>query len=441
MSIQPFKTLQQWLSWQEKLHPSEIELGLDRVERVLQSLLPQCYETSIAKFPFTIITVAGTNGKGSTVSMLEAILAEAGYKVGSYTSPHILQYNERIKINKEPVSDKTICDSFSRIDNARKSVSLTYFEFGTLAAIDIFYLHQCDIVVLEVGLGGRLDAVNVVGPDVALITTVDIDHQDWLGNDRNAIGLEKAGIYRKNKPAIFGDEDIPQSVIDKVKQEELKFFHYSKDYQFDVRGNQWHWSYFHNDKLVETRYNLPRPQLKGDIQLKNAANALMVLHLVREICPVSQSEIKRGLQNCHLSGRFHIHSSDPFIVLDVAHNVQAAKVLKASIEQLNVPGELHVIVGMLKDKEVKEVLSLFLPMAAHWRVIELEGPRAMPAQEIECILNKELHMDKKVECFLNFDEAYKDFARYNKQNNGFNKLLIFGSFLTVSNALSGLSGQ
>ena len=448
------KTLQDWLEWQETLHPSEIDLGLDRVKQVLHKLLPPELSDSILSdsilsgsrlpeelhfsLPYTLITVAGTNGKGSTVAMLEAIFTEAGYRVGSYTSPHLLRYNERIKIVQEPVADDLLCDSFARIDQARGELSLTYFEFGTLAAIDIFYRQSCEIVILEVGLGGRLDAVNVLDPDVALVTTVDIDHQQWLGSDRDTIGIEKAGIYRKNKPAIFGDNDCPQSILDIVEQQQLTFYQYSVDYHYESRLQQWDWLTSDDQKNeLFSRYNLPLPNLQGAVQLKNAANVLMVLELLKKSCPVTQAEIKRGLHNVQLSGRFQIFSTQPFIILDVAHNVQAARILRHSIEQLGV--KLHVIVGMLKDKEVLEVLSVLAPIVDSWRIIDLDTPRAMPAEEIEVLLINNIPLvdgvSRKTQCFSNFEQAYQNFNADKLMLNAIDKLLIFGSFFTVTDAL------
>lgn len=481
------RTLQDWLDWQETLHPSEVDLGLERVEQVLYRLLSEsklssCQllknsETPQFSLPYTVITVAGTNGKGSTVAMLEAIFSKAGYRVGSYTSPHLLVYNERIKINQIQVTDELLCDSFERIDKARDELSLTYFEFGTLAAIDIFCRQSCEIVILEVGLGGRLDAVNVINPDVALVTTVDIDHQDWLGADRETIGIEKAGIYRNNKPAIFGDIDCPKSILNIVEQQKLTFYQYSVDYQYEARTQQWDWLVANHtpDKKNElfSRYNLALPNLNGAAQLKNAANVLMVLELLKESCPVTQADIKRGLLSVQLPGRFHIFSTDPFIILDVAHNVQAAKVLRNSLEQLNstafdhkslatliekplkahsdkslkasdkktlkTSGKLHVIVGMLKDKDVLEVLAVLAPIVDSWRIIELDTPRAMPAKDIEIILKNNIHLtdeiDDKIRCFSNFESAYNNYCTNKLMLNSNDKLLVFGSFFTVTDAL------
>lgn len=477
------KTLQDWLAWQETLHPSEIDLGLDRVAQVLYNLLlPDLPDLKLSdskwpeklhfSLPYTVITIAGTNGKGSTAAMLESIFTEAGYRVGSYTSPHLLRYNERIKITQMPVTDELLCDSFERIDQARGDLSLTYFEFGTLAAIDIFYRQSCEVVILEVGLGGRLDAVNVLDPDVALVTTVDIDHQQWLGYDRDSIGIEKAGIYRNNKPAVFGDSDCPQSILDIVEQQQLTFYQYSVDYHYESRLQQWDWL-VSDDKKHElfSRYNLPLPDLKGAVQLKNAANVLMVLELLKKTCPVTQAEIKRGLQNIQLSGRFQIFSTEPFIILDVAHNVQAARTLRNSIEhltdntqllkaidekplkaidkkplkainikKLKASGKLHVIVGMLKDKQVLEVLSVLAPIVYSWRIIDLDTPRAMSAKEIESLLINNIpladEMSRKTQCFSNFEQAYQDFIADKLMLNSIDKLLIFGSFFTVTDALN-----
>ncbi|MCU7837636.1 MAG: bifunctional folylpolyglutamate synthase/dihydrofolate synthase [gamma proteobacterium symbiont of Taylorina sp.] len=458
------KTLQQWLSWQEGLHPVEIDLGLERVNQVIQVLLADFFdiESQQFHFPFKIITIAGTNGKGSTVAMLEAILTQAGYCVGSYTSPHLLHYNERIKINQRAVSDQIICQAFERINNVRREISLSYFEFATLAAIDIFCAltrgkalstkKKCDVVILEVGLGGRLDAVNVVDADIALVTTVDLDHQDWLGSDRNSIALEKAGIYRKNKPAIYGDTDMPESLLQKVLQEDLDFFQFSQDYDYEIYPDKnsraqnpelWQWLAAKKHKHIQSRNSLPMPQLMGKQQLKNASNALMVLELLNKSLPVSQLDINNGLSNTNLIGRFQIISTAPGVILDVAHNEQAAKKLRQTIDDFIQSDEtyekrIHVIVGMLKDKDVTKVLSAFNDIVSSWRLINLDTPRAMPATDIKQILETQLNQlqmdDDNIKTFSYFNEAYEDFREYNGESSK-QILLVFGSFHTVSDAL------
>ncbi len=435
------ETLQDWLSWQESLHPEEIELGLQRVAEVLERLLPQCVQAKdkTFKLPFTIITIAGTNGKGSTVAMLESILSEAGYRVGCYTSPHLLHYNERIKINLQNAADQSLCDSFARIDAARQETSLTYFEFGTLAAIDIFYQNKCDIVVLEVGLGGRLDAVNVVDPDIAVVTTVDIDHQDWLGSDRETIAIEKAGIYRADKPAIYGDCDCPQSIYDIVAKQQPEFYQYSINYHEQLREQQWDWLFSADKQDIESRYNLPVPQLQGRVQLKNAANVLMVLELLKPDWPVSQAEIKCGLLKVQLPGRFQVVSTEPLVILDVAHNVQAVKVLAQSLKSLRqtlTTGKVQAIVGMLQDKEVLKVLEVMAPLVDGWRFIELDSPRAMSAEGIaEVLTANDLNRTENVQCFANFQLACDDFKQKQLMFNSNDILLVFGSFFSVTDAL------
>lgn len=435
-----FTQLQQWLDWQENLHPSEIELGLQRLKQVLYRLYPQFSlpARQTVDMPYTVITIAGTNGKGSTVAMLESILTQAGYTIGTYTSPHLQQYNERIRINKIPVDDQLICDAFSRINKHRDNVSLTYFEFGTLAAIEIFYRQQCDIVILEVGLGGRLDAVNAVEPDIAFVSTVDFDHQDWLGDDLDSIALEKAGIYRNNRPAIYGDEPLISSIAEKVTGEALEFYQFAKDYNYRLREQQWDWLPADGSPF-EAYYNLPLPALGGQIQLKNAANVLFILQLLRSQWPVSQAEIKRGLLTATLAGRFQILKTEPLVVADVAHNVQAARVLRKTLQELSLPGKWHIIVGMLKDKDITSVLLELKTVAESWSIIELDTPRAMPAEAIRTLVKEQLGQDSETHCFTDFKQAYQYYNEYNnklKSSGGDqNNLLVFGSFFTVSEAL------
>ncbi len=468
-SIYRKKTLQQWLQWQESLHPSEIDLGLERVQKVIQLLLPEYLNDTTQHFPFKIISIAGTNGKGSSVAMLDSILSQAGYNVGSYTSPHILHYNERIKVNQQSVSDKLICQAFERIDSARGEISLTYFEFSTLAAIDIFCQPNdiatekklfCDVVILEVGLGGRLDAVNVIDPDVALVTTVDIDHQDWLGSDINTIAMEKAGIFRHDKPAIYGDNDLPESIAKKVIEDDLEFYQFGKDYCFELDAIQWHWQILNQYLQFESRNDLSFPELQGKIQLKNASNILMVLELLKQSLPVSQQHINRGLSRLNLAGRFQILTSENEalkntpIILDVAHNEQAAKSLRFSIEEYmnsndamknsQSQTQLHVIIGMLKDKEISKVLDVFKDIVSSWRIIDLVSTRAMPAIGIKKILSENMsqfNLNKdNIKTFAHFKEAYENFNEYNIINKSSkNILLVFGSFHTVSDALNFLN--
>jgi dihydrofolate synthase/folylpolyglutamate synthase len=441
-------SLQDWLAWQETLHPSEIDLGLERVKSVLIKLLSIDAEmTQSVQLPVTVISVAGTNGKGSTVTQLESIYTEAGYKVGSYTSPHLQLYNERFEINRELLSDEDLCQSFARINKARQSISITYFEFATLAAIDIFVREQCDIIILEVGLGGRLDAVNIVEPDVSIITTIDLDHQDWLGSDRDSIGLEKAGIYRHNKPAIYGDTDMPESIKQFVAEKGIKLYQYGESYRVKTRQHpgqaiQWDWlpeasGRQHSDQRLPAFYNLPLPEMKGEVQLVNAANALMTTILLRKKHPVTQAEIKRGLLNARISGRFQIVAEHPLTILDVAHNVQAVSHLKTMLTQFSVPGKLHAIIGMLNDKDIRQVLEIMHKIVHTWRIIELDTIRALKAEQIKQLLIEiSEHEPDSIRCFNNFSQAYEDLTySYKPEVLANDKLIIFGSFYTVADAL------
>lgn len=427
------KTLQEWLDWQETLHPREIDLGLQRVSQVIKTLLPECYRSEHGIFPFSIITIAGTNGKGSTTALLESILCSAGYRVGSYTSPHIFSYNERIKINQTAVSDQAICDAFSRIDKARADTSLSYFEFGTLAAIDIMVQESCELVILEVGLGGRLDAVNVLDADIALVTTVDLDHQDWLGNDRDTIALEKAGIYRSDKPALYGDDKLPETIKQLVDQQKLSFYQFSTDYHYSLKNNGlWDWSCNHKKEVI---CDLPAPALKGKIQYKNAANALMILELLKKQYPVTKANINSGLKNAKLLGRFQKISDDPLVILDVAHNEQAVQVLKQSLEEFVEFDRLHVIVGMLKDKDCKKIIEVLHSIVSSWRVIDLETHRAKQVNELADIITQTQTKKSKVETFPDFKQAFDDYKKDIPLVDSNDCLLVFGSFYTVIDAL------
>ncbi|NNE38278.1 MAG: bifunctional folylpolyglutamate synthase/dihydrofolate synthase, partial [Gammaproteobacteria bacterium] len=300
------RTLKEWLDWQESLHFTAIELGLDRCRRVADAmhLLPPSY---------FVISIAGTNGKGSCAVLLELILREAGYKTGLYSSPHLTRYNERIKINGEEQPDEHLCDSFSRINQSRGEISLTYFEFGTLAAMDIFARNQIDIAIMEVGMGGRLDAVNMLDANTALISTIDIDHEQWLGSTREEIGREKAGIFRSMRPAICGDLNPPSTINEVAELVGASLFQVGNDFQFDISDNSWSW------RSGKSRYsNLPVPG-NVEFQVQNAATVLMALESMAEQFPVSQEAILTGLKKFAIPGRFQVINGDTTVVLDVAH--------------------------------------------------------------------------------------------------------------------------
>lgn len=289
-----FATLDDWLGWQETLHPKAIDLRLERVRTVLQRLQPE-------PPAYTVITVGGTNGKGSCVAMLDSILRAAGYPVGAYSSPHLLRYNERIRINGVEADDAAICRAFARIDAVRSEISLTYFEFGTLAALELFREAGVDVAVLEVGLGGRLDAVNVLDADAALVVSIGIDHVDWLGADRDSIGYEKAGIYRAGRPAICADPDPPPRLLDFAQSLGASLRRVGRDYHFSQQENSWRW------QSDTAQFNdLPLPALAGVHQIGNAAAALAILDSLRDRLLVTAEAIRAGLTQTQLPGRFQI---------------------------------------------------------------------------------------------------------------------------------------
>jgi dihydrofolate synthase/folylpolyglutamate synthase len=307
-------TLVDWLIYLESLHPKTIALGLERVAQVKQRLNLE------ADFP--VIVVGGTNGKGSVCAMLESILHAAGYRVGCYTSPHLLHYNERVRIAKQPVSDAELCASFEKIEQARNDISLTYFEFGTLAAMQCFIEHKVDVAVLEVGLGGRLDAVNVFDNDCAVIASVDIDHTDYLGDTREQIAFEKAGIMRSGKVAVCADGDVPQAVRDQARQVGAQLWCIGDEFSFTAHQGQWD---FHGKSGA--RSSLPYPALRGTYQLHNASAALAALDALKDRLPASMGAVRRGLGEVQLAGRFQFVPGKPSLILDVAHNPHAARAL------------------------------------------------------------------------------------------------------------------
>ena len=364
-----FNTLKEWLDWQETLHFTSIELGLDRCREVAgrMHLLPM---------PCFVISVAGTNGKGSTAVMLHNILCAAGYRVGLYTSPHLLRYNERIRIDGTVIDDATLCQTFDRIDKARGATSLTYFEFGTLAALDIFRNRKVDIAVLEVGMGGRLDAVNMVDADIAILCTVDIDHEQWLGYDRESIGKEKAGIFRPQRPAVCADPDPPQSVVKAADDMGARLLRAGIDYTFDKGQDGWSWQ--------SGPVSLPQLPYPGDqhYQAANAAGVLMVLQSMADRFPVPEKVLASALADFKLPGRFQPIQAEVSTIIDVAHNRQSAAMLAANIRALPKTGRIHLVLGMLKDKNHAAFLKELSDCVDEWYLCTLDNTRGSSAAEL-----------------------------------------------------------
>lgn len=415
-----FATLDQWLVWQEVLHPKSIDLGLTRVKTVFQALAPGL------KVPFTI-TVGGTNGKGSCVAMLDAILRAQGYRVGTYTSPHLLRYNERMRINGECVADGPICEAFARIDQVRGDISLSFFEFGTLAALDIFSQAGLDVQILEVGLGGRLDAVNIIDTDGALIASIDIDHQDWLGDTRDSIALEKAGILRPERPAVIGDPDPPAALLAHAEAKGIGLTCQGRQFSYEKSAAGWTWR--GEGKCLR---NLPYPSLKGEHQLMNAAAVLQLLHALEDRLPVSDAAIRQGLESVRLPGRFqYIDGAVPFL-LDVAHNPQAVKVLADHLRQQFPGRRLHAVFAIMRDKDIVGVVNHIKMLIDRWYLAPLKISRAASDLHLRQVM-EDLGI-AEVEC--GFPDAAAAFAAARGNAHNGDLVVVFGSFFLIAEFLA-----
>ncbi len=368
MSAARFTRLQDWLDWQEALHPRTIDLGLERVARVAARL--GCLRPAPV-----VISVAGTNGKGSSLALLEALLLGAGYRVGAYSSPHLLRYNERIRLGGEMIDDASLCAAFARVDAARAETSLTYFEFGTLAALDIMGARPLDVALLEVGLGGRLDAVNVVDADAALITSIGLDHTEWLGTDRDSIAREKAGIMRRGRPAICAEPDPPAGLVQAAARHGAKLLLAGRDFSYSVEASSWTWR--GNGPALA---GLPLPALAGAHQLANAAGVLSLLAAIG--LPLERAALERGLRAVHLPGRIQRIAGEVEQVLDVSHNAQAAEALAAALRGLPLPGRCHAVIGMLRDKDAAAFVRALQAEVQQWYVTGLAAPRASPPEAL-----------------------------------------------------------
>jgi dihydrofolate synthase/folylpolyglutamate synthase len=414
-----YKSLDEWLSWQESLNPKEIDLGLERVTQVLQRAGHNNH------FNCPLITVTGTNGKGSVVACLEAIALAAGYKTCTYTSPHLLRYNERIRINGTEIDDYSLCRAFERIDVARADINLTYFEFGTLAAIDVFMAARPDLVIMEIGLGGRLDAVNVMEPSVAVITTVAIDHTDWLGPDREHIGFEKAGIFRTAIPAVCGDADPPQSLLERAAELQVELKLIGNHYRVESRGDRW--ALYYASRMLE----LPLPALTGSFQLANAATAIVALLSLPGLdCP--EEAIRQGLQKVYLPGRFEVLRQQPAVIVDVAHNPQAAESLVAQLQVHQCAGKTLAVVAMLADKPVAEVIGLIAGEIDAWYSAGLESvQRGLAAADMAAAVEQQVSDVKLCAASTVSSACEMALAAAGEED----RIIIFGSFHTVAEAM------
>jgi len=427
-----FHTLADWLAWQETLHPSEIELGLERVKRVAERMPFFSAQLFSTQAKIKTITVGGTNGKGSCVAYLEAILIAAGYRVGAYSSPHLLHYNERVRVNGEMVSDQTLCESFERVDTARNTsdsgtISLTYFEFGTLAALDIFFNAQVDVQILEVGLGGRLDAVNIMEPDAAVITNVALDHEAWLGDNRGLIGAEKAGIFRAHIPLIVGEAEPPKSVrsaAHKLGNNQLRI--YGKHFSIEevIQGNSGVWNFKVTDSQGKEVMWSSLP--KGKLPLPSAACALQV---IAELSLADPQAINTGLEKAFIPGRCQqIEWQGRKIILDVAHNPAGAQYLASWLQQ-NIKEQVSVVFSALADKDHAGLMSALAPLASDWYLAPLPVPRAA---KLENLLESAVSIRARAQ---QFDTIGAALGQAIAESPTGATVLVCGSFYTVAEAL------
>lgn len=407
-----------WLALIEARHGQKIELGLDRVATVRDAL----GLTSDA----TIITVAGTNGKGSTCAMLEAVLLAEGYEVGLYTSPHLLRYNERVRINGFEIDDAPLADAFARVEQARGDTYLTYFEHGTLAAWACFAQRPLDVIILEVGLGGRLDATNVFDAHGAILTSIAMDHMEFLGDTREAIGREKAGVFRKGRPAVCADPLPTDSVFEVARDVGVRLLVSGRDFGFT--GDRTQWTYWGPERK---RGGLAYPSLRGANQLLNAAAVITLLDALRDRIPVSMQAIRQGFMLVELPGRFQTLPGQPAVVLDVAHNPQAVGVLADNLMNMGFYPETWAVVGMLGDKDIEATLERIVERVDHWLPAGLPGPRGLSGEALADRLSA-MNLDVS-QSYESPTQAYQ--AALSQASEG-DRIVVFGSFLTVADVLS-----
>lgn len=413
--VEPDSTwsLATWLDYLLSIHPKNIEMGLDRVQLVFDKL-------NLDLTGSTIVSVAGTNGKGTTCALIEHAVLASGKSVAVYSSPHLINYQERVRINHKQLSASAHCNAFLRIEEARGDVLLTFFEFATLAALYLISKHTCEIVLLEVGLGGRLDAVNIVDPDLAVITSIGIDHQEFLGDTRELIAIEKAGIFRKGIPAVIGEIDPPDTLIEQANNINVSSYWQGKDFNFVLKNGSWNWS--GKDKQLS---NLPLPL----IPLQNVSTALQVIELLR--LPLSSLALRKVIENTSLPGRYQKIQTDPTVILDVAHNPQAANNLVAYLNSLEFEN-LHLVVAMLADKDIKATLEPFIAQNAQWYMASLDNPRGADSELLKSVLNKN-------ETVLEFESVEKAYNQALSVADKKDLVVVFGSFFTVANVLKNLN--
>ncbi len=420
-------TLDQWLSRLESLHPKAIDMGLERVSAVAARL-------GLA-FDCPVITVGGTNGKGSTCAMLESMLLQGGYRVGLYTSPHLLRFNERARVNGLPADDDSLCKAFAEVEAVRGDVSLTYFEFTTLAIMKLFAGAGLDAVVLEVGLGGRLDAVNIIDADVAIVTSVDLDHMDYLGDTREKIGFEKAGIFRPGRTAICSDPSPPATLVEHATAIGADLWLFGRD--FNYAGDRQQWNYGGRSMR---RNSLAYPSLRGANQLLNASAALAALEALRDRLPLGAQEVRSGLVMVELPARFQVLPGRPSVILDVAHNPHAAATLAQNLDTMGFHPYTYAVFGAMADKDIAGIVAHLKDRIDHWYLCELPLPRAASTAMLADALRAagiesrgDAGAERSVLSFASPAEAYAEARKHAGEND---RIAVFGSFLTVAGVMS-----
>lgn len=410
------QTVEEWLGYIESLHPKSIEMGLGRVQTVATRLG--------LRFPFTVITVGGTNGKGSTCAMLERIYTLAGYRVGCYTSPHLVHYQERLRFNGEVIADDCLCSAFAAVEQARGDITLTYFEMGTLAALWAFEQKPLDVVVLEVGLGGRLDAVNIVDADCAIVTNVDLDHMEFLGDTRELIGHEKAGIYRQHQIAICGDAEPPASLLTYAESLGVALNRFGIDYQIEVTDAQ---AAHYRDAHGELDIGALR--LFGRYQWNNAANVIFAVRALQAKLPVTEERLLQALTGTEVTGRFQYWRHAPDVILDVAHNPHAARALRDNLQRLGADGSKVIAVfSMLSDKDIASVVDILHEAIDEWHVAPIQHPRAASIDYLQSCISQNVPPDN-IYVYADLPAALQ--AGYKKAAKN-DKIIVFGSFFTVA---------
>ena len=429
------QTLSEWLAHCERLHPVTIDMGLERVQRVAQrmGLAMGC----------PVITVAGTNGKGSTCAMLEAVYTQSGYRTGVYTSPHLVHFEERCRIAGEPVATQDLLPAFAEVETARKGqgadqeeVSLSYFEFTTLAILRTLSRSGLDVAILEVGLGGRLDAVNIIDTDCAVITCIALDHMALLGNDREAIGYEKAGIMRTGRPVVVSDPVPPQSILDRALEVGADLWRLGKDFHFAGDQQQWGWA-MHPSHGGRRYAGLAYPALRGANQLVNASGVLGAVEALRSRLPVTAQAVRNGLALVELPGRFQIVPGTPTLVLDVAHNPHSVAALTENLDAMGYYPTTHAVFGAMADKDLPAMLERIAPLIDHWHLTDLPLERAMKADALAQVLNNTPATapggkTRVAGCHASPMEALRAAVA---QADPADRIVVFGSFFTVGGVL------